>query len=1001
MKTAKRVLAVLVAVIMVVGTCAVAASAADSLQAQIDAGAATITLTKNTTESITVDRDIMIDLAGYRLNSEYGKAAITVKGGNVTITDGQVISNFAKVDSATMIETVVSKSPSAIKVSGGSVTLDGVRAVGGFTRIPTTQNYTFPTGSALELTNGATATLKRTSLYGRYGVNNAVNGGTAGGSVAVDDALIAGFIKAIKGDYTVTDGSEEIIAADRITGVLNDGIRLEAGEKEILDSFFDERIVIVTKTAEQLTEELGADVPQVTKTQGVSLAEIEAPILDYTWKNDKGTDCSYRLVPESITLSDGTVAALDSAEADLITDDSQIRYRVQFLIGTEAYPYIESLTKEGVDNPLDGVLGWAGAEANERYAKFVGKTNNNQVDTYDELIDTFADLMKTVDTLGNKSVSELLGYTAPEGSTQQYIREMDEYNTLRRALYDLAGYTAWYAKDTSAGYEFGPSQYNAIYGTSVTEVPEFVGTLDRVDALKSQAEEILGADLFKNTAAYGDLAEWAYVTAYPQLLEILDELVDRLTALQDLFKEEPYKSMIDAAGMAKEVKLLDEGVDNAKLIQSKVDAALENGDVSATLRYLDEHKSEIATRVNKVVDVIENWRTYVTPENFLVNDEVTGEIKYATAYSTRGPIEIEEIVGEGNLHITVNGRGTATVQALATTDVTGEATLPFDGTFTLTATPKTNYEFLFWVNKESGSSGRILTSEPTFTMNTALDRDIEAVFGRVDAPQAYFTNPTGDISGFVPVTGTTATIDDSVASPYIAGYGFVGWPGASGDTIDLTAMDNTAYFTGNSAFATLGAYYGESGAILLVNPTAASYIITPAFSKNGGYKATFIDGDTTWVGEGNYSDIASYTAKNGDYWVLDGTDTIVCVNKNFPYQMIDNLTFRSVAGTCPVDTVTKTTIKEENGDAVFYIERSTSKTIKQAGMVFSYSNTNPTFGGDACYLTTAKNKSQTGLFAPAVSIASLRGYTLYGVPYIEFTDGTYYEGEVFQYPAAG
>jgi len=1001
MKTAKRVLAVIVAVLMIVGTCAVAASAADSLQAQIDAGAATITLTKNANESITVDRDITIDLAGYRINGEYGKNAITVKGGNVTITDGQVLSNFAKVDSATMIETVVSQSPSAIKVSGGSVTLDGVRVVGGLTRIPTTENYTLPTGSALELTNGATATLKRTSLYGRYGVNNAVNGGTAGGTVAIEDALIAGFVKAVKGAYTPAEGSEEIIAADRITGVLNDGITLEAGEKEILDSFFDERIVIVTKTAETLTAELEEDTPLVTKTQGVALAEIEAPILDYTWANDKGTDCSYRLVPEAIQLTDGTYADLDSAEADMITEDSQIRYRVQFLIGAEAYPYIESLTKEGLDNPLDGVLGWAGAEANERYAQVVGKNDNDYVDTYDELLDTLGDLMTTVDELGNKSISELLGYTAPEGSTQQTIREMDEFNTLRRALYDLAGYTAWYAKDSSEGYEFTASQYNAIYGTSVTEVPEFVGTLDRVDALKSQAEEILGPNLFENTAAYGDLAEWAYVTAYPELLEILDDLVDRLTALQDLFKEEPYKSMIGAAGMAKEVKLLDEGVDNAKLIQSKVDAALENGDVAAVINYLDEHEDEIATRVNKVVDVIENWRTYVTPEKFLVKDDVTGKIKYATAYSTRGPIEIEEIEDEGNLHVTVNGRGCSVlVKALANTVVTSEATLPFETSFELTATPAANYEFLFWVNKEGGGNGRILTTEPTFKMTTDLDRDIEAVFNRVDTPKAYFTNPTGDICGSANVINQTAVIGDDVKDPYVAGYGFEGWPGATADGISV-ADASTDYCTGNSAFATLSAYYGEDGAILYVRPESSGYIITPKYSRNGNYTATFIDGDYTWVAEGDYSDVATYTAVyGGNYWVIDGTDTIVCVNKTFPYQMIDSgLTFRAVEGECPVETVTKSTVRAENGYAVFYIERSTSKTIKQTGMVYSTTTSNPTFGAEGCGIISAKNTEQTALFAPSVEISLLNGKTLYGRAYIEFTDGTYYESpDVFQYP---
>ena len=283
-------------------------------------------------------------------------------------------------------------------------------------------------------------------------------------------------------------------------------------------------------------------------------------------------------------------------------------------------------------------------------------------------------------------------------------------------------------------------------------------------------------------------------------------------------------------------------------------------------------------------------------------------------------------------------------------------------------------------------------------MNTDLDRDIEAVFNRIEAPMAYFTNPTGEIT--FSADASTGTAQTESTKPYIAGYGFVGWPNASSEgVVDLSAA-TTDYAVGNSAFATLTAYYGEEGAILYVNPTSTSYIVTPVFSKNGGYTATFLDGDLVWVGEGKYSDIATYTALNGDYWVIDGTDTVVCVNPTFPYQMIDNMTFRAVSGDC-AETVTKTTTRVEDGYAVFYIERSTKKTIKQTGMVYSFVDSTPSFGEDNCYLATAKNKDQTGLFAPSVKVSSLGSYTLYGVPYIEFTDGTYYEGDVFQYPAAG
>ena len=1009
MKTAKRVLAVIVAVIMIVGTCAVAASAATTLQAKIDAAAPGDTVTLDvtasgtTTESVTVNKDITIDLNGQTLFGVMNKAAITVQGGNVTVTNGQVTTTFAtNLPTAEMLQIVSEKCPSAILVKGGSLTVEGVRITGGQVRIPGSSPSNpdlLLAGSGIMSYNGAPVTLKRTSIYGDYGVNNAVRQNPAGGVVTIEDALIASYAKAVKGSYVVAEGSEEIVAADRIAGVLNDGITLEPGEKELVDNFFDERVIIVTKTAEELTTVLDENLPLVTKTQGVSIAEVDAPILDYTWENTKGTDCSYRLVPEAIKQTDGTWAELDSVQAELVNEDCPMRYRVHFQIGDEALPYIESLTKTGEENPLDGVLGWAGQELNSLYNAYTGKNSNGYVDTYDELIEELGGLMKTIDSLGNKTVKELLGLTDEEAAQAEvsgYIKEMEVYQQLQQKLYLLAGATGFNAKYPDGSYTFTEDTWHNIFGD--TAMPEYVGTLDRVQELKNQLEEILGARMFMNTAAYGDAAVWAIETAYPALMTALDEAIERLTDLQNFLNDGDMANLIAFAGIQNQVALLDEGVANATQIKDMLNRVLGNGDAAAAVDYATAHSAEIKGYVDKAVEVIENWRTYITPEKFLVNDEETGAIKYVTTYSTRGPIEIEEIEGEGNLHITVNGRGTVAVATdVVNTTVDGEASLPFEHTFTLTGTPKNaNYEFLFWVNKEAGGNGRILTSEPVFKMTTDLDRDIEAVFGRVGSGNAYFTNPTGDITFVSPVVDNIAAVEET--RPYVAGYGFVGWPNADADGVDLTAA-TTDYFTGNSAFATLNAYYGEAGANLFVRPGSSSYIITPVFSKNGGYTATFIDGEDTWVGEGNYSDIATHTAKNGNYWVLDGTDKIVCVNPDFPYQMIDNPTFRSVAGECPVDTVTNTTVRVENGSAIFYIERSTKKAIKQVGMVYSFADSTPSFGEENCYLITAKNTNKTGLFAPSVPIAALGNATIYGVAYIEFTDGTYYESPVvFQYP---
>ena len=984
MKTAKRVLASIVAVLMIVGTCVIAASAAGTLQAQIDGGAATIKLTGHTTESITVNRDITIDLNGYRLLGEPGKAAIRITAGNVTVTNGQVVSQYKNVPSAEMLQNVFKDSPPAIRISGGSLVVDGVRLIGGKVRVPTTTDKFVPSGSGVQSYNGAPVTLKRTTLFGDYGVNNAVRQNPAGGVVTIEDAIILSYTKAVKGSYVVADGSEEIVAADRILGVLNSGITLTDGEKEIVDNVFDERVIIVTKTAETLTSELDETTPLVKKIEGQDLAEIEAPVLDYTWETTKCTDCSYRLVPEAIKLTDGTYAALDAAEAEFVNEDSQIRYRVQFEISDKARPYVESLLAEGLDNPLDGVLGWAGEYINDYYALACNNTKTSYVDSYDELIAELGDLMTTIDEAGN---IEVFG---------QDIRELDEYNEIRKALYSLAGVTGFDAKNT--GYDFTTNQYNTIFGTNVTELPEYVGTLDRVQALKDQMEEILGPNLFKNTAAYGDLAVWAVETAYPQLMETLDDVVAKLTDLQDLLNQDRYQAVLDALEIGSgTLGLLTEGVDNAKMIKQTITDILGSGDAAATIDYLNTHKDELKGYVDKAVEVIENWRTYVTPEKFIVDNT------YAKAYSTLGPIEIEELTAPNNLHLTITGAGKVAYNALVNgTTRTDDEYVGFRDTFTLTAVPDEGFEFLFWVNKE-GSSNRILSTEETFTWVTSIDRDIEAVFNYIEEPVAYFTNPTGDICGFstVDTDAMVAMVTEDISKPYIAGYGFDGWPCLTDGGIQLTDADNTAYFTGDSAFATLNAYYGEEGAVLLVRPESTSYIVTTKYSKNGGYTVTFIDNGQTIVEEGNYSDIARRTSSYaGDAYWVDANDEskIVCVNKAFPYQIIDSASFKSVQGTCPVDTVTTTTVREENGTVVFYVQRSTNKNIKTTGIVYSVSgNSMPTIGGEGCTKASAKFTDKTGLYAPSVNLTWLGSRTFYARPYIEFADGTIYYGDLAQY----
>ena len=67
MKTAKRVLAVMIAVIMIVGTCAVAASAATTLQAKIDEEERKVGELKNKLDA-PFDEEYIIELAKEKLH---------------------------------------------------------------------------------------------------------------------------------------------------------------------------------------------------------------------------------------------------------------------------------------------------------------------------------------------------------------------------------------------------------------------------------------------------------------------------------------------------------------------------------------------------------------------------------------------------------------------------------------------------------------------------------------------------------------------------------------------------------------------------------------------------------------------------------------------------------------------------------------------------------------------------------------------------------------------
>lgn len=988
MKTAKRVLAIIVTVIMLVGTCAVAASAAD-LQAQINGTQPVVTLYEDTRESITINRDVTINLNGYRLIGEPGKTAINIKGGKVVVTDGQVLSEFVYEDYMDLAKTVFTNSPPAIRITGGELEVDGVRLVGGMVKVPKINEFV-PSGSAIQSYNGAKVTLKRSSLYGDYGVNNAVRENPAGGDVIIEDALIAAYTKAIKGGYVIANGSEEIVAKERIVNALKSGITLEPGEQELINNFFDERVIIVSKTADQICLEKGLDLPVVTVTEGKDKATVSAETIDYTWPNNKGTDCSYKLVPEYVILNDGSSVAIgqkvDANKVDELT--TKILYRVEYKESVEAKPYIDM---------FDIDLDWWAKTFDKYYAK--------ACKSYDEFMAEMGDLLYLIDYSGNVEIPGV-----------GLLKDQPEFNELRQALYEIAGAVVYNASpdrrakhaedgiDPETGepyfYAFDEETYFNVFGTAMPQGWE--GTLDRVNRLKEDAEDII-AQSFTNTYAWGDLAEWAIDTMYPELYSDQDSIVNTLLAqlegLQALLNSGNYPAIVNAVGLSDKVGQINSLIQTANDAKTELDKMLLNGDVQATVQYAQDKSGDIKEYVNKGVEVLENYETYIgDPKDYIDGD-------FVKTYATKGSVKIDTIE-DGNLYIKRFGQGTVNYVTDIAEGVAKKIDnrVKFDNTFTVTAIAKQGWEFVCWANIENGSH-RIVSTSKTFTMNTSIDREIEAYFYPVDEPVAFFTNTVGDICGISDVTvreGKKVASTDGIATPFLARFTFAGWPAASNGFVDLESADynNQAYYTGTSAFAVPSAYYGEDGAILTARRTIHSYIITPKYTAGADKTITVIDDTETYTATGKFSDAVTMTSqREGDaYWVNQANNEIVSVTKDLYYVILgEDATVVSKAGACPNDYVTKITQEVSGDKVIFYVARSSKEAFQTTGIVFSLTNSMPTLADDAvgCYKATSQSKALNGVYTP--SFEGLGNTTLYVRPYIEYGPGNIVYGDVVRY----
>jgi len=1036
MKSAKRILAIVMAMLMVIGTCAVAASAASSLQNAIDAAGSSYTMSGKSVGSIVIDgkNDFTLDLNGYELVSDYGAPAITIKNStNVTVKNGQVFSRFANVKSEDMLRMLKNgESPSAIVVEGGSVVLQGLRVDAGRTRIPTTREWFVPTGSAIQAYGNAKVTLKQVSAVGDYAVYNSA------ATVTVEDAILVGYMAAVlkAGNVVAAEGTEEKVnAADRIAGYLNSGVKLTAKEKEMVKKIFGQRVIIYTKSVE-------TEAP-VTVTNGTTV-DVEATAISYIWENGAGglgTDCSYKYIPEYLVLENGTRYAL-VAEGDKytahvtgesnVTENAQISYRLEFALEKDIQKYIAAY--DNLDEYYTKVINKAKAlwdSSNKDAQDFMGaytyytrqarEAFQYLLDTADDLYDqtngnvnlwdndSFVNLVRALVAIGGGVVNKdyLVGDQIPgvnrlSGSA---------YKTLFGTTQGATTPTAY--KDPATG-----AYYYDVDAVPAGMQPLFVyGTLDKIALLVADMDAYMAN--IDDESTWANIAYWGYVN-YENVLGFIPELKEEIAAVKSAVNSLGGEGLVDQIATIKDkLSLLDDADSLLGSAQTAVNEVLSSSTVQYILDTVDsKSEAQLKGYVNKVIRMYHNRDDYFTKENFVLEDGTVGK-----GYSVYGPIDLTEINGNVKIKVTIDGAADIDTKVTVALDGASEGvvsgtTYYFDTTATLTAIAAGNDEFLYWVNTETD---RILSTESTLTFNTKIDRNIKAVFVSTEDEDGFenalatFTNNSGAITGsfaFEP-DGSSINYEGLITKePYLPGYTFSNWGFAENGAIDLEAAQansDNKYLTGNSVFATMDQYYDYKGYALPVHDGSESYIVMPAFTlSNSTAHITFVDkkANTQYNADLKYGYSVTVNATDDpsfSYWADAKTGEIVCLNKTFTYQSIANRTPENAANFVAVYNGPSSEIfasriavvAKESDKVTLY----TTRTIKSGysfntnGVVFSFTNAKPEVNAEGTFKGTSKSNAANGTYIVALANSTITGSAsgvVYARPYVEINGVTYY-----------
>jgi hypothetical protein len=958
MKTAKRVLAILLAMLMAVSAFAVAASAAESIASQLASGN-TASISQNTRESVIIEKDATIDLGGKILKSVPGSPAITVKNGaTVTIKNGYVESyynNYVGV-SPELLDGIVHTAPSAIVATGAGTTviLEDVRAMGGMVRIPKTKEWFVPTGSALQLSGGAKGILNSAVLIGRYGVNNDPAGtGRADGKVEINDAILFGYLDYVKRVYNglVYDAAavEKVNAKDRVVGYLNDNITLTAGEKDLLDKALDDRIYIFTKKPVD-------DQAIVTINRNTEQATITASTVEYLTREDgehKNTDCCYKYVPFSAyDAATGETFDLDTpiAAAAVEGKDIRIHYRLEFELKGDF---------KKLANNFDYYF-------NKYYPKAIEKIDASYdeiVTKYDQYFKKFEDLYRELDKAGAIGVEI-------DGRVYSLSNEMkDTFYAIERALLSIGGVTLYKA---ATGNDMTTQQFSSNdplfnYGAAVPAagtydaneflytdtkpVPDGQGgyTFKDVDVYKvtrlgplDRVAPVLDAfKAIKGNSSLGDQTKWnAYahliLDNYHSVLKVFEEAETALRKIDTLLKTEPYKSLVQKVKDASStLSLLDGLADSARDAKVAVDTALDHPIVKSVLEKIDANANNgtVEQYMAKVKRAINDYRTYFTPEDFLADDGAFG-----LAYTVNGPTE-EVIIEKAKLHVKAFGGvvnfvsdtiGAVPAKTEQWTDV------PYAQTVTMNAVADAGNEFMYYLD---AYTDRILSTNPTMVVDTQAERYITAVFESTNNALVTLTNHSGVLVDSVPYSADGTDVS-GVDVPTIKGYDVNGW-GPKGATTLASTDFTSAYRSGSSAFEN-GANYNINGYAFKLNATTANkYLVTPKYTAASKFTITFVDGNTVWSKVVDINTNVTYTASgaNFSYWMND-KEQIVSVYRTYSANAIEEATFTAVYDADVAETgyANIVSVIEEDVRYRVYGERSipAGRKVLSNGFISSY-----------------------------------------------------------------